>query len=57
MHDDEIVDRRVRIAALGVKFLDWIAGAVHEGDLVARHGGVVGIEHCDDGRGDNHDQT
>lgn len=57
MHDDANVDCGVGTAALGVEVPHWIAGAVHEGDLVARHGGVVGIEHCDDACGDHHDQT
>lgn len=54
---DLLVDCRVGTAALGVEFLHWIAGAVHENDLVARPGGIVGIEHCDDERRDDHDQT
>ena len=57
MHDDEIVDGRVGTAALGVEVPHGIAGAVVKGDLVARHGGVVGIELCDDDRGDDQDQT
>lgn len=57
VYDDEIVDRSVGAAALGVEFLHWVAGAVDEGDLVTRHGGVVGAEHGDNERGDDHDQT
>lgn len=57
VHYDAMVDCRVGTAALGVEFLHWIAGGVREDDLVARLGGVVGIEHCDDDRRDDHDQT
>lgn len=57
MHNDEIINCSVGTAALGVEFLHRIAGAVDEGDLVARHGGIVGIEHCDDWGGDDQDQT
>lgn len=55
MHDDEVVGCRVGTAALGVEVRHWDAGAVHEGDLVARHGGVVGVEHGGDVRGDDQD--
>ena len=57
VHDDVMVDCRVVAAALGVEFLHWVGGVGHEGELLTRHGGVVGIELCDDERRNDHDQT
>lgn len=57
MYDDEVVDCSVGTAALGVEFLDWVAGVGHEGYFVASHGGVVGLELCDDECGEDQDQT
>lgn len=57
VHNDEMVDCRVGTSTLGVNFLHWNAGSVHGRDLVARAGGVVGLDHCDNECRKDHDQT
>ena len=57
VHDDETVAGSIGTAALGIERLEWVAGAIDEGNLVARDDGVVGIEPRDDECGDDHDQS